>query len=277
MELRHLRAFVAVARFGSFTAAARELIVTQPALSRTIQQLESALGVTLLERSTRSVWLTDRGEAFLPRAEAVLREVDAAVAEARGARQLRVGFEWALPDPWATETFERFERATGVAARLVRVEGAVAALQAGEVDVALTRRSPAPEVHLVDVPLFAEERVATVSARSPLARFDVIEFTDLGSYPLVVNGVNGSTAPDLWPAESRPREVIECSSYDEWLTLVAADRGVGTTPLSSTRTHDHSDVRYVRLRGAPPTTFHLVHRRGRDDRLVRRFVDAAQV
>lgn len=50
VELRHLRAFEAVARLESFTQAARELSITQPALSRTIQQLEGPLGVRLLDR-----------------------------------------------------------------------------------------------------------------------------------------------------------------------------------------------------------------------------------
>jgi hypothetical protein len=60
-ELRHLRAFVAVARSGSFTRAAGQLLITQPALSRTIQQLESALAVRLLERTSRHVELTAAG------------------------------------------------------------------------------------------------------------------------------------------------------------------------------------------------------------------------
>lgn len=55
IELRHLRMFEAVARLKSFTHAAEELTITQPALSRTIQQLEDALGVTLLDRSSRHV------------------------------------------------------------------------------------------------------------------------------------------------------------------------------------------------------------------------------
>jgi hypothetical protein len=53
VEFRHLRAFEAVARLKSFAQAAGELMITQPALTRTIQQLEDALGATLLDRSSR--------------------------------------------------------------------------------------------------------------------------------------------------------------------------------------------------------------------------------
>lgn len=53
VEVRHLRAFLAVARSGSFTRASEHLLITQPALTRTIQQLEAILQVTLLERTSR--------------------------------------------------------------------------------------------------------------------------------------------------------------------------------------------------------------------------------
>jgi DNA-binding transcriptional LysR family regulator len=100
VELRHLRAFAAVARSRSFTRAAEQLSVTQPALSRTIQQLESALQVTLLDRSSRHVGLTGVGSEFLRNAERVLADFDGTVASARRMVTIRLGFSWLLPDPW---------------------------------------------------------------------------------------------------------------------------------------------------------------------------------
>jgi monoterpene epsilon-lactone hydrolase len=79
IELRHMRAFVAVAEELSFSRAAERLYVSQPALSRQIRNLERLLGCELLERSTHGVELTLAGEALLARARAVLRDVDAAV------------------------------------------------------------------------------------------------------------------------------------------------------------------------------------------------------
>ena len=66
VELRHLRAFVAVAGSRSFTRAAERLFITQPALTRTIRQLESLLGAALIDRDTHPVSLTPAGEEFLP-------------------------------------------------------------------------------------------------------------------------------------------------------------------------------------------------------------------
>lgn len=74
MGLRQLAAFVAIAEHGSFSAAARELGVVQPAVSQAVRRLEADLGLVLLARSTRRVTLTLAGEALLERARAVLRE-----------------------------------------------------------------------------------------------------------------------------------------------------------------------------------------------------------
>ena len=80
IELRHLRAFVAVAEELNFGRAAERLYITQPALSRQIRALEQLLGCELLRRSTHRVELTIAGEALLDRVRPVLREVDAAVS-----------------------------------------------------------------------------------------------------------------------------------------------------------------------------------------------------
>src|SRR5918997_1970182 len=83
MELRHLRAFVAVAEELNFGRAAARLYVSQPALSRQIRALERLIGCDLLRRSTHRVELTIAGEALLGRAHALLREVDDAIAATR--------------------------------------------------------------------------------------------------------------------------------------------------------------------------------------------------
>jgi len=80
IELRHLRAFVAVAEELNFGRAAERLYITQPALSRQIRTLEQLLGCTLLRRTTHRVELMLAGEALLDRVRPVLREVDATIS-----------------------------------------------------------------------------------------------------------------------------------------------------------------------------------------------------
>ncbi len=83
MELRHLRYFVAVAETENVSRAALKLHVSQPALSRQIRDLEDEIGFCLLERTAKSVRLTDAGRAFLDEVRALLQHADEAVKKAR--------------------------------------------------------------------------------------------------------------------------------------------------------------------------------------------------
>ena len=76
MELRHLRYFVAVAEAENVTRAAGQLHVSQPALSRQIHDLEDEIGFQLLQRSAKSVRLTEAGKVFLVEARAVLQRAE---------------------------------------------------------------------------------------------------------------------------------------------------------------------------------------------------------
>src|SRR5262249_46239419 len=78
MELRHLTYFVAIAEEGSMSRAAERLWVAQPGRSSQIRRLEDELGITLFERHSRGVELTEAGELLLERARAVLTAADAA-------------------------------------------------------------------------------------------------------------------------------------------------------------------------------------------------------
>jgi len=78
MELHQLRYFCAVAETGSFSRAAEQSHISQPSLSQQIMKLEEELGARLFDRLGRSVRLTELGKTFLPRARAVLRELEAA-------------------------------------------------------------------------------------------------------------------------------------------------------------------------------------------------------
>ncbi len=101
VELRHLRYFVAVAEMENVSrAATQKLHVAQPSLSRQIRDLEDEVGVQLLERTAKSVRLTEAGRAFLDEARAILKQADGAMLKARAIAgkletELRVG-DWPL-------------------------------------------------------------------------------------------------------------------------------------------------------------------------------------
>ncbi|MEZ0352555.1 LysR family transcriptional regulator [Mycobacterium sp. pR1184] len=274
VELRHLRAFEAVARLQSFTQASDVLAITQPALSRTIAQLEDALGVTLLDRSSRHVEMTDAGRTFFEHVERVLAELERGVAAVRRQASIRLGFSWLLPDPWAQDTVARFERANATTVSLIRTDDVLAAVQQGRVNIAVVRGHVTSTAVRV-VHLFNEARVAVCSVHSRLAQQSELDWADVPQWPLVVNVASGTTGPWSWPAGQGPQTVVETSNFDEWIESVAADRGIGVIPDVAVRRNIHPGVRFIPLRGAPQSPVALAFLpRARNGEL-RRFVEAA--
>src|SRR3954469_19527671 len=81
MEIKQLKAFVAIAETRTFTAGAKRVNVTQAAISMQIKQLEDEVGLQLFTRTPRRVIMTEAGEALLDRARRIMREHDTAIAE----------------------------------------------------------------------------------------------------------------------------------------------------------------------------------------------------
>ena len=124
MELRHLRYFVAVAEMENVSRAALKLHVSQPALSRQIRDLEDEIGFSLLERTAKSVRLTDAGRAFLDNARALLQQADEAVKQARAVAsaeptELHVGHSPTLTAELLPRTLRAFQQAMPKCARQV--------------------------------------------------------------------------------------------------------------------------------------------------------------
>src|SRR5215831_14748716 len=91
LNLRHLEAFAAVARLGSFTKAASALYISQPSFTVQIKQLEEELGVRLLDRNTRSVSLTAIGRELAPVVERLLGELEGIVTSTRALSAKSIG------------------------------------------------------------------------------------------------------------------------------------------------------------------------------------------
>ncbi|GGR78987.1 LysR family transcriptional regulator [Streptomyces aureoverticillatus] len=259
VELRHLRAFLAVADELSFTGAAAVLRVGQPALTRTVRALEESLGARLLDRTTRSVELTDAGRRLRDELAPLLSRLDATLCAARGGPPLlRLGFTSLLPEACGPLNVA-FEAATGAGVRLVRRDEPLAGLASGACDVAVVRGELPPGSAVRGRVLLYEPRVAVVARGSAdLAHRRVVDWAELAGVPLVVNTVTGATRPDLWPAGRRPALACTADNFDEWLEAVVAGHGVGVAPEPVARRHSHPGLRYVRLKNAPPVAVHLV-------------------
>ena len=115
MELRQLRYFAAVAAHGSFSRAAGYLHLTQPAVSRQVQNLEAELGLALLRRASNTVALTAAGELFYEEARDLLARADQAVRRVRtqkGGAVLRVGYVASLTAGILPPAIKRFQAVT---------------------------------------------------------------------------------------------------------------------------------------------------------------------
>jgi DNA-binding transcriptional LysR family regulator len=147
MELSHLRYLLGVAEEENVSRAALKLHVSQPALSRQIRDLEDELGFPLLERSAKSVRLTEAGRAFLTEARAVLQRTEDAVKAARaiatGGGELHVGYAPSLTARILPATLRAFQaELPGVRVRLhdLSTEEMLAGLRASSLQIAFVAR-----------------------------------------------------------------------------------------------------------------------------------------
>ncbi|HEX2750038.1 MAG TPA: LysR family transcriptional regulator, partial [Verrucomicrobiales bacterium] len=143
VELRQLRYFVAVAEEGSISRAAKNIFLTQSALSRQIKALEETLGQCLLERQAHSVRLTRAGEVLLPEARHLLQQAEQLFQRARsaGRYRLRVGYGPSLAAgmlPAVVENYTRTHPDAHVELFDLSTSEMLTGLENGRLDVAVT-------------------------------------------------------------------------------------------------------------------------------------------
>lgn len=252
LQLRHLRALVAVVDTGTFTDAATELGVSQAAVSRAVAALEEALGVRVLQRTTRHVTLTGNGTRVLAAARRILDEVGhlSRLAEQRHS-ELRIGYAWAALGKH-TRRLQRTWAALhpGTPLVFVHTNTPSAGLSDGTADVAVVRRA-------LDDPRFAsahigtEARCAAVATDNPLARRRTLHVSDLSRYPVAIDSRTGTTTLGLWAPGPAPANVRSTQGVDEWLLLIAAGQAVGVTSEATANQNPRPGVAYRMLRQAP--------------------------
>lgn len=193
IEVRHLRAFVAVAEELNYRKAAQRLHVAQPALSRTIQQLEGEVGARLLDRSTTAVQLTEVGVFLLDRARTILSTLQQAADDVQRLAlgqtgEVRVGFnDFAIAD-FLPPVIHRFRGSYPEVTVKLCDETSPRMLQMvldGRLDIGfLSGISAPPEL---DTLLLREESfVALLPVDHPLARRGALQIADLAQQPFVM-------------------------------------------------------------------------------------------
>lgn len=192
VTLRQLRAFVAVARTCSFTLAAESLHITQSALSSLVKELERALGVTVIDRSTRRTALSEVGRELYPLVDKILHDLDRALADVGDRQSLKVGMvRVAAPQLMASTLLPEVIRAYGerypnIHIKLVDcvVESVMARVLSGEVDLGVGPERESSSDIAADC-LFKGPFMAVFPADHPLHALAQVRWTDIVRYPLI--------------------------------------------------------------------------------------------
>jgi DNA-binding transcriptional LysR family regulator len=245
MEIRQLRAFIAIAELGTFTAGAMRVHVTQAAISMQIRQLENELGAKLFIRAPRRVMLTEAGEQLLQRARQILRDHDAAVdeiAELAGAERgrLRIGSASAMVTTDVLPGLLRQVRKQHAGAEITVASGTSEALVqqilAGEVDVAFVSL-PVEARGINTERLSQDQLVAIASPRHKLAKHRTISAYTLAGEKLILGERGGNTRRliDQFFAQAGVtlHVSMELSRQAAIRRMVEEDMGVGIVPLQS--------------------------------------------
>jgi DNA-binding transcriptional LysR family regulator len=260
--------------------------VAQQSLSTTIGELERSLGVRLFVRSTRSVSLTNEGEALVPGARRVLADVDEAVHELEEAiagrrGRLIVGVAVAVHNLHVVrETIRRFAEASP------RVDLHVighdysdpsAGLTSGASDVAFVL-GPVPDDRFDSVAVLEETRHVMLPAEHPLASRAELHARDLSGLPWLRVPATDSSWTRFWFRHplGEPSTGPEVRSGVEWVPAVVAGRGVGYTLPTLAADYLPSEVRAVPLVDVEPGSVLLAWPRDRVDGLTDVFLRTAR-
>ncbi len=245
MEIRQLRAFIAIAELGTFTAGAQRVHVTQAAISMQIRQLENELGARLFIRAPRRVMLTEAGEQLLQRARQILRDHDAAIdeiAELAGAERgrLRIGSASAMVTTDVLPKLLKQVRKQHARAEVTVASGTSEALVqqilAGELDVAFVSL-PVEARGISTERLSQDQLVAVASPRHRLARQRTISAYTLAGEKLILGERGGNTRRliDQFFAQAGVtlHVSMELSRQAAIRRMVEEDMGVGIVPLQT--------------------------------------------
>lgn len=240
-DLADLRALLAVAKLGSFRAAAVELHISQPALSRRIEKLETALGVRLIDRTTRSVNLTDVGREFSNKARELLDGLEESLLAMQDVAGRVTGEVTVACVPSAVRYFlpgvlkKYHDRYPRIRVRVLD-EGANQGLSLvvrSEADFGINYIGT-QEPNLEFEPILKESFVLACHSTHPLATREQVSWTELNQYDyMTVAKTSGNRLLlDLALAGNlvRPRWFCEVGYVSSLVGLVEAGLGIAVVP-----------------------------------------------
>jgi LysR family hydrogen peroxide-inducible transcriptional activator len=273
MEIHQLRYFCAVAETNSFSRAAVQTHVSQPSLSQQILKLEGELGARLFDRLGRSVRLTEIGRTFLPRARAVLRELEAAKGDVDERKDsvggsISIGVIPTIAPYLLPRHLTSFTRQFPQA-RLAVVEEItpilMERLRASSVDIAILAL-PIRGNEFEIFPLLTENLFAALPKQHKLARHDSLSLKDLRTEPFLLlrdgHCFRDTAIAACDRARLNPQIIFESGQFSSILGMVGSGMGVSIVPEMAI--DKRQACRYVRIADREATrTIGAVVLRGR--------------
>lgn len=253
-----VQAFVQIAELGSYRRAAEALGLTQTALTRRIQKLEGFLGLTLLDRTTRTVRLSPVGEEFLPLAARLIADFTHGVERLRTTSRLAVGdVTVATVQSIAFRRMPAVLRAyscgyPGNRVQILERSGALVteAVRKGEADFGIHIQQE-PDADLVEDRLICDPFVLICHRRHPLAERGEVRWAELGDADLITLGGASGNRPrveaQLSAAGRLPRGRFVVESTPTALALVSAGVGAAILPAALTGAPQRDDLVEVLL------------------------------
>lgn len=262
MDTEQLRQFLTVARLGNITRAAEELIISQPALSRSIRRLEDEFGRPLFERKTRAVELTDAGVLLQSRAEQVLALLDntrAEITDDGRSGRLRIGVIPTVAPYYLPGFLQSFRKEFPEAEVQIQEDTTDRLLERskqGEIDVAILAL-PIAAKHLDTRELFTEELLLATPVGHPLAARKRLTLDDVEPYPFVLLGeahcLTGAVVSFCRQRSFQPVAVEQTSQLSTVQELVALGHGVSLVPAMARRLDTAKTRVYRSFDGPKPT------------------------
>lgn len=233
IDLRLLKSFVTVVDAGTISRAADEQLISQPALTRQIQQLERATGIVLFMRHKGRLQLSSAGHHFLPAARAVLASAEAASSMARSLADGRLAqLRMAAPTTTLTDVLAPFLAELSAEDPLITVEEATYATAVGglRTGVDLAVLTAPPPRHLRSKPVAVLPIYAYVAADHPLSTVESVSVRELANLQLIVTDSTTRARQlldeSLVQAGVAATDLIECRNPQVAQALAAAGRGV---------------------------------------------------
>lgn len=241
MELRHLKYFITLAEELNFRRAAEKLHISQPPLSRQIQELENELGVQLFYRTKRYVELTNAGKVFLPKAYQILDQVEQAYVSTRLSStgkegELRIGFTGAIQDiiPTLKEYRKRYPL-VGFTLKHMTTTKQIEALNERTIDIALI--SSSVNHHKIQVkPLKTMSFYLALPENHSLVAKPTIFLKDLAEETFIMTPKSAGplyyeTIIQVFQnAGFTPNITIQADDLQTVIALVASGMGITLTP-----------------------------------------------